>query len=198
MLLFSVRRDPFGGLIEPLVLLLIVRRIPDVVRQFLVFLPDMPSYRFHTILGMGAKMPCRTARTYLWITLVFPVGRAVRQWLILRAEDTVVRFVIHRFPPPTRARPLSSGDVCMPWIAPGHRQTLSYKCAGSCTPSLPLPFRCRRDFFFYLFLQVCIGLGMCPIYIYHLWRKVSCFGRFFQKPYTLSTVSSVNRRRKAP
>ena len=56
MLLFGVRKDPFDGLLAPLVQLLIFRRIPDVVRQLLVALPDMPLYRFHTIFGMGAQM----------------------------------------------------------------------------------------------------------------------------------------------
>ena len=70
MLLFGVRKDPFDGLLAPLVQLLIFRRIPDVVRQLLVVLPNMPLYRFHTILRMRTKMSRRAAFANLRVGLV--------------------------------------------------------------------------------------------------------------------------------
>ena len=306
MLLFGVRKDPFDGLLAPLVQLLIFRRIPDVVRQLLVALPDMPLYRFHTIFGMGAQRPCRTARAYLRIALVFPVsvpvGRAVFQWLILRAEDAVVVFVIHILPPLVpalhRLRALVGRgqhpaviehfltDVrglvrrirhdrfhfwertryfviyivkchtvmhiprsyhrfhhkavviagCvrfigkLPFVLPLHKQPAvrvghaphAFPLLGFLLPPLLLllrcvvpfllrrpgwfillkrlfpvrfpvrvhflhqfpgiPLRCRRDFLFYLFLYVRVCFDVCPVHIYHFWRKVSRFGYFLQYP----------------
>ena len=48
--------------------------IAGVVGQFLIILPDMPLYRFHTSLGVSTKMARPTVCTYLWIALVFPVS----------------------------------------------------------------------------------------------------------------------------
>lgn len=74
VLLFGVRKDAFDGLLAPLVQVPILRCIAGVVGQFLIILPDMPLYRFHTSLGVGTKMARPTVCTYLWIALVFPVS----------------------------------------------------------------------------------------------------------------------------
>ena len=74
VLLFGVRKDAFDGLLAPIVQVPILRCIAGVVGQFLIILPDMPLYRFHTSLGVSTKMARPTVCTYLWIALVFPVS----------------------------------------------------------------------------------------------------------------------------
>lgn len=59
VLLFGVRKDAFDGLLAPLVQVPILRCIAGVVGQFLIILPDMPLYRFHTSLGVSTKMAIR-------------------------------------------------------------------------------------------------------------------------------------------
>ena len=73
----SVLSIPHGVLlfgVRPLVQVPILRCIAGVVGQFLIILPDMPLYRFHTSLGVSTKMARPTVCTYLWIALVFPVS----------------------------------------------------------------------------------------------------------------------------
>ena len=101
--LLGVRKDPFNGLLAPLVQFLVLRRITGVVRQLLVVLPDMPVHRLYTVLGVGAQLSSGTAGADLRVTLVFPaavpVGGAVSQHLELRAEHTVIVLVVNVFPP---------------------------------------------------------------------------------------------------
>ena len=74
MLLFGVRKDAFDGFLAPLVQVLILGRVAGVVGQFLIILPDMPLYRFGTILGVGTKLARRAAFANLRVGLVFPVS----------------------------------------------------------------------------------------------------------------------------
>ena len=42
------------------------------------------------------------------------------------------RSIHHRRKPTRDVRPFGSWDACKQWTAPGHHQTLSCRCAGSC------------------------------------------------------------------
>ena len=63
----------------------------------------MPLYRFDTVLGMGTQMAGGTVDTDAGVTFVLPVslpvGGAVGQYLVLRAEHAVIVLVIHILPP---------------------------------------------------------------------------------------------------
>ena len=80
-----------------------LRCIAGVIRQFLIILPHMPLYHFDTILGVHAQFSGKTVGTDPRVAPVFtvavPVGGAVGQYLVLRANHTVIMRVIKVFPP---------------------------------------------------------------------------------------------------
>ena len=100
---FGIRKDTFNGFFSCFVHPLVNRSVPGIVCHFLVFFPDMPGNRLNAVFVLCAKMSGRTVSTNLWITFVFPVaipvGSAVVQYLVLRADDTVEMLVIHILPP---------------------------------------------------------------------------------------------------
>ena len=103
MFLFGIRKDTLYRFFSRLVHPLVDRCVPSVVCQFLVVLPDVPGNRLNAILVLCAKMSGGTVGANLWIALVFPVsipvGGAVVQHLVFRADDAVKMLVIHIFPP---------------------------------------------------------------------------------------------------
>ena len=103
VLLFAIRKDTFNGFFPCLVHPLVNRSVPGIVCHFLVFFPDVPGNRLNAILVICTKMFGGTVATELWITLVFPVsipvGGAVVQYLVFRADNTVEMLVIYIFPP---------------------------------------------------------------------------------------------------
>ena len=103
MFFLGVGKDPFNGLLPPLVQLLVLWSIAGVLRQFLIVLPDVPLYRLYTVFGVSAQMPGWTFCTDLRITPVLPVplpiGGSVGQNLVLRADDAVLMFIINILPP---------------------------------------------------------------------------------------------------
>ena len=100
---FGIRKDTFNGFFSCFVHPLVNRSVPGIVCHFLVFFPDVPGNGFHVVFLIRAKMSGGTVGTYFWITFVFPVaipvGSAVVQYLVLRADDTVEMLVIHILPP---------------------------------------------------------------------------------------------------
>ena len=98
---FRVRKGPFNRFFAFLVKVLVLGRIAGVVRQFLIFFPDMALYRLYTILGMGTELSGRAIGADLWVTLVFPVsipvGGAVFQDLVFGTDDAVIELIIDIF-----------------------------------------------------------------------------------------------------
>ena len=103
MFFLGVGKDPLNGFLPPFVQLLILGHITGVVGQFLVVLPDVPLYRFDTVFGMGTQMAGGTVDTDVGITPVLPVSIPVRgtvgEYLVLRANHTVIVLVIYILPP---------------------------------------------------------------------------------------------------
>ena len=54
MFLFCVRKDPFNCFFALLIQIAVLRRIPGIIRQIFVVLPDMPLYRFCVVFPRGA------------------------------------------------------------------------------------------------------------------------------------------------
>ena len=54
----------------------------------------MPGDCLNKVLALCAQLPGRTVRTDLWITFILPaavtVGGAVVQYLVFRADDTII------------------------------------------------------------------------------------------------------------
>ena len=103
MLLFGIRKNTFNGFFSCLVHPLVNWSVPGIVCHFLVFFPDMSGDRLNAVLVICTKMSGGTVGTNLWVTLVFPVsipvGGAVVQHLVFRADDAVKMLVIYIFPP---------------------------------------------------------------------------------------------------
>ena len=103
MFLFGICEDSFNGFFSCLVHPPVNWSVPGIVCHFLVFFPDVPGNRLNAILVICAKMSGGTVVTNIWITLVFavsiPVGGAVVQHLVFRADDAVEMLVIHILPP---------------------------------------------------------------------------------------------------
>ena len=103
VLLLRIRKDTFYRFFSCLVHPLVDWRVPGIICQFLVILPDVPGDCFHTVLALCAKMSCRTVCTDLWITFILPVSipvcSAVIQYLIFRTDDAVEVRIVHILPP---------------------------------------------------------------------------------------------------
>ena len=86
MFFLGVGKDPFNGLLAPLVQFLVPWGVAGVVGQFFIILPDMPLYCFDTVFGMGAQMAGGATGTEIFGSLlVFPVsvpvgGRYASTW----------------------------------------------------------------------------------------------------------------------
>lgn len=74
---YGIRKDPFNGLLVPLVQYLLLRRTEGILRQLLVVLPDVALYCFCAILGAGTQVPWGTACEDPRITSIFPVVLSV-------------------------------------------------------------------------------------------------------------------------
>ena len=100
---FRIRKDTFDRFFALLVKVGVLGSIPGIIGKLLVVLPNMSLYDLYTILGMRAKMPCRTVLAYLGMALVFSVsvsvGRTVFERMELRANDAIKVLVINVFPP---------------------------------------------------------------------------------------------------
>ena len=74
MLLLRIRKDTLYRFFSCLVHLLVDRRIPGIICQFLVFLPDVPGNGLDAVFVLCTKMSGRTVGTDLWITFILPVS----------------------------------------------------------------------------------------------------------------------------
>ena len=103
VLFFGIRKDTFNGFFSCLVHPLVDRRVPGIVSQFFVILPDMPGDGLYEVLALCAKMSGGAVCTDLWIAFIFPVsipvGGAVLQNLVLRTDDAVEILIVHILPP---------------------------------------------------------------------------------------------------
>ena len=103
MLFLGIRKDPFNGFLAHLVVSLVSLRIAKLFRHIHIRLPDVLRYRLNEVLIPGTQRSGGTVCTDLWITFVFSaavtVGCGVFQYLIFRADDTVIVFIIHILPP---------------------------------------------------------------------------------------------------
>ena len=101
--LFCVRKDPFNRFFALLIQIAVLRRIPGIIRQIFVVLPDMPLYRFCAVFGMCTQSPRGTIGADFRIAFVLaaaiPVCCAVVQDLVFRADHAVIEFIINVFPP---------------------------------------------------------------------------------------------------
>ena len=97
--LFGIRKNTLNGFFPCLVHPPVDRSVPGIVSHILIFLPDMTSNRLNAIFVRCAKMSGGTVGTNLWVALVFPVsipvGGAVVQHLVFRADDAVKMLVIY-------------------------------------------------------------------------------------------------------
>lgn len=77
--------------------------MPDILRLFYIILPDMAGYCLLTVPALRAQMSRLACFTLVTQTLIFPValpiGRAVRQAFVFRADDDVQIFIIYIFIP---------------------------------------------------------------------------------------------------
>ena len=103
MLLLRIRKDTLYRFFSCLVHPLVDRRVPGIICQFLVILPDVPGDCFHTVFALCAKVPGWTIGAYLRIAFVFPVSipvcSAVVQYLVLWTDDAVEMFIVYVLPP---------------------------------------------------------------------------------------------------
>ena len=93
MLFLCVGKNPLNGFFALSVKRLVFRGVSGVIGQFLVILPNVAQDSLYTVRRAGAQLPGGALGTNLGIAAVFPVsvpvGGAVRQRLIFRANDTV-------------------------------------------------------------------------------------------------------------
>lgn len=99
----GIGEDSFNGLFPSSIECPVLRRIPGVVRQLLIVLPNMSLHSFHAVLCMRTELPCGATGTDSGGAPVFPVsipvGRPVGQGLVFRADHAVVVFIINILPP---------------------------------------------------------------------------------------------------
>ena len=103
MLFLGIRKDPFNGFLAHLVVSPVPLRIAELLCHIHIRLPDVLRYCLNEVLIPGTQRPGGTVRTDLWITFILPVavmvGCGVFQYLVFRADDTVIVFIIHILPP---------------------------------------------------------------------------------------------------
>ena len=94
VLFFGIRKDPFNGFLAHLIVSLVPLRIAKLLRHIHIRLPDVLRYRLNKVLVPGTQRSGGAVCTDLWITFIFPVavtvGCGVFQYLVFRADDTVI------------------------------------------------------------------------------------------------------------
>ena len=103
MLFLGIRKDPFNGFLAHLIVSFVPLRIAQFLCHVHIRLPDVLRYRLNEVLIPGTQRSGGAVCASLWITFIFPVavtvGCGVFQYLVFRADDTVIVFVIHILPP---------------------------------------------------------------------------------------------------
>ena len=99
MFFFCVRKDALNRLRTQSVGYLAYRRMPDILCSFQILLPDMTGYRFRVLSVLRTILQLRAISANITFALVFlisfTVGSGITENLILRAQDTIVIFIIH-------------------------------------------------------------------------------------------------------
>ena len=70
MLFFGAGKDPLNSFFAFGIQLLVLGRVSGVVSQLLIIFPDMMQGGFYAAFGMGAKLPCNSLGTDLWIAVI--------------------------------------------------------------------------------------------------------------------------------
>ena len=97
--LFGVRKDALNRPRSQSVGCFAYWRMPDVFRPFQIRLPDMTGYRFRVLPVLCAPLPLWAISANIAFALVFPisftVGGGITENLVLRAQDTIVIFIVY-------------------------------------------------------------------------------------------------------
>ena len=97
--LFCVRKDALNRLRTQGVGCLTYRRMPYVFCPLQIFLPDMTGYGFRVLPVLRAFLQFWAIPANIAFALIFPisftVGSGITENLVLRAQDTIVIFIIY-------------------------------------------------------------------------------------------------------
>ena len=97
--LFCVRKDALNRLRTQSVGCLTYRGMPYIFCPFQIFLPDMAGYGFRILPVLRTFLQFRAISANIAFALVFlisfTVGSGITENLVLRAQDTIVIFIIY-------------------------------------------------------------------------------------------------------
>ena len=97
--LSGVRKDALNRLRTQSAGCLAHRRMPDVFCPLQIFLPDMAGYGFRVLPVLRAFLQFWAIPANIAFALIFPisftVGSGITENLVLRAQDTIVIFIIY-------------------------------------------------------------------------------------------------------
>lgn len=97
--LFCVRKDALNRLRTQSIGCLTCRRMPYIFCSFQILLPDVAGYGLRVLPILRTFLQFWAISANIAFTLVFfisfTVGRGITENLILRAQDTIVIFIVH-------------------------------------------------------------------------------------------------------